>query len=124
MPAQPGVGRVDCNFIVCGSRKSSLFSRSATTIAGFTVGREVHVVRIGDHYLSARLGGLRIDRRQVAREALLTVVRDPQDPQIPRRDDVLWLEPDLEAVHDVPLLRINDVDCHHSTPTSPAIPAR
>ena len=40
MPPHCGVGSEDCNCIVCGSRKSSRFSASATMIADFPSGEK------------------------------------------------------------------------------------
>ena len=59
----------------------------------FAIRREIHVVRIVDPYRLAGLAGARIDRRQAADLGVLGVVRDPERAHVPRRDDVLRIEP-------------------------------
>jgi hypothetical protein len=76
----------------------------------FPVWREVEVVGVGHHNLRAGFRGLRIDRGQATVETALAVVGDPQRFEVPGRNDVLWLEPDFEAVDDLHLLRIDDID--------------
>ncbi len=76
----------------------------------FAVGAEIHVVGIIDRDRLAGLAGLRIDRRQAAVGAALGVVGDPQGLEIPRRHDVLRIDPDLELVDHLQGRGIDHVD--------------
>ena len=110
MPAHCGTASDDCSAIVCGSRKSSRLSASATTMAELPVGREVHVVRVVDGDGLARLARRGIDRRQAAVGAPLGVVGHPERLQVPRRHDVLRVDADPEPVDHLERGGIDHVD--------------
>ncbi len=87
--------------MVCGSRKSSRLCASATTMAELSVGLKYML------YGSSTLTGVPglpvfgIDRRQRAVGAALRVVGHPQCLKVPRRNDVLRIDADLETVDDL-----------------------
>ena len=77
---------------------------------GLAVGREIHVVGVGDRHAGAGPAGLGVDRRQAAVRAPPPVIGDPQGLQIPSRDDVLGKKPDRKAIDHFAGRRVDHID--------------
>ncbi len=74
------------------------------------VGREVHVVRIVDLDRRSGLARSRIDRREAAVASFSALLATHKRAHVPRRDDVLRIDADLEPVDDLERRRIDHVD--------------
>ena len=99
-----------CSSIVFGSRKSSRFIASATTIADLPSGEKYMLYGSSTGIALPGLpvfGSIGVTLPSVR---ALGVVRDPQRAQVPRRHDVLRIEADLELVDDLERRRIDHVD--------------
>ena len=93
-----------------GSRKSSRFIASATTIADLPSGEKYMLYGSSTGIALPGLpvfGSIGITLPLVR---VLRVVRDPQRAQVPRRHDVLRIEADLELADDLERRRIDHVD--------------
>ena len=95
-----------CSLNVCASRKSSRWSRSATTIAYRPSGVKYMLYGSSTGIVRPGLAGARVDRR----ERVAAVVRDVQRLQVPRRHDVLRQPADGEVLDDLERALVDHVD--------------
>lgn len=68
---------------------------------GPAVGSEIHVIRVVDRNVLARLAGCRVDRSNAAVGPPFGIIVDPEGFQIPRRHDMLRIDANFIFIDDL-----------------------